>query len=110
MNAIQQSIKTRFDRDAKCAPCKGTGKRGRGQCSECRGSGNADLKHPRIRFNWGFHDATRDASISKPRRLVDVGPQGLDQVSMEFDYWYAQGYASGLSVPQGTRPESSEPA
>lgn len=103
------AIQSQFHQDKVCAPCKGSGKRGRGKCSECGGSGTAHLKHPRVRFNWGFHDATSDNAAGKPRQIVDVGPQNLRQVSMEFDFWYAQGYAEGLSV-KGAPPHTSEPA
>lgn len=28
----------------------------------------------RHHFNWGFHDATRDAECGTPRKVVEVGP------------------------------------
>lgn len=106
MTPTPQSIKDRFSRDITCTLCSGTGKTGRNYCSECHGNGIAVVKHPRVQFSWGFHDATHDMSVGRPR-----------QVSMEVNYWYALGYAAGLSlVPEGTsmrlfkRPESAKPA
>lgn len=65
----------------------------------------------RVRFNWGFHDATFDAERGKPKAVVDAGEQGMSQVSRTFDRFYADGYAQGLAAYRllQSRPESSEP-
>lgn len=81
------TVRARFDRDRICKPCRGSGKRGRGQCSACHGKGEADLAHPRIRFNWGYHDgAFEQVEFSKTRDM-----------STHFDWWYAQGYERGIA-------------
>jgi len=100
-------------RDHKCPACKGTGKRGRGKCSACQGKGVADLNHPRIRFNWGFHDAAMETSLKDGARIVvEVGEQTTRQVSVEANFWYARGYQAGLdAVAAGTyQNSSSQPA
>jgi hypothetical protein len=125
-----------FDTACLCVACKGTGKRGRGKCGTCDGDKDAGLDHPRIRFNWGYHDAWSQAIRGRARALVYTGPQNEQQVSPEHNYWYAAGYAHGLrdalaAAPAGTtlgslsslsmsdglvarlkaaRPETSEPA
>lgn len=60
------------------------------------------LDSPRVRFNWGFHDATCD--VSRGRRVRDV--------SGHFCRPYAAGYLAGLQAMVGAseRPETSEPA
>ena len=103
------NIQERFAKDKVCEACKGTGRRGWGQCQPCLGKGIADLKNPRIRFNWGFHDATRALAYGNVRQVVLNGKQDLRTVSEEFDWWYAAGYKIGLTV-EGPRPGSSEPA
>lgn len=91
---------------SKCGKCKGTGlpgprARARKTCLECRGSGVADLNHPRIRFNGGFHDATLESLAGRVRevRATDAG-----------GWFYAAGYAAGLAaVKDGApRPTTSE--
>jgi hypothetical protein len=59
------------------------------------------LDSPRVRFNWGFHDATAEAARGRVR-----------DVSRHFDRTYAAGYAAGVRAMQGTtaRPESSDSA
>ena len=66
----------------------------------------------RVRFNWGFHDGTWDAERGKPRRVVPFGEQSPDQVSMQWDRFYADGYAAGLEsfADLGRRDRSSEGA
>ena len=60
------------------------------------------LDSPRVRFNWGFHDATCD--ISRGRKARDVAGH--------FCRPYAAGYLAGLQAMAETseRPETSEPA
>lgn len=57
---------------------------------------------PRVRFNWGFHDAQYDA---QERRRVR-------NMSDHFDKAYAAGYMSGIAEYRQTyqRNESSDPA
>jgi hypothetical protein len=69
------------------------------------------LDSPRIRFNWGFHDATFETRHSCRRSLVDYGPHDEFHVSRSFNEWYYFGYSAGLAVSKDTqRPETSEPA
>ena len=70
------------------------------------------LASPRVRFNWGFHDATCD--VSRGRRVRDVSGHSCRP--------YAAGYLAGRTTMAGLmvaaaaagtsaeRPESSEPA
>lgn len=60
------------------------------------------LDSPRVRFNWGFHDATCD--ISRGRKVRDVAGH--------FSRPYAAGYLAGVRAMDGAaeRPETSEPA
>lgn len=66
----------------------------------------------RIRFNWGFHDATRDQLAGCPRILLHGGKQNPQTVSKEYDAAYFHGYARGLKSAKesGMRLETSEPA
>jgi hypothetical protein len=54
---------------------------------------------PQVRFNWGFHDGTLEASWGKPRRMKHA------------DIFYAAGYEAGYFEFKATkvRAESSEP-
>ena len=107
----QADLAERLERDSRCEFCGGTGRRGRGTCRKCHGSGIADMRHPQARFNSGFHTATYDRSLGCPLNIVESAEQGqseLDVVSRALDWWYAAGYAAGLEA-EG-RPRSSDPA
>jgi len=56
----------------------------------------------RVRFNWGFHDATAD---------VDTG-RAVRDVSGHYDRAYAAGYTAGIAAMVGAteRPDSSDAA
>jgi len=112
MTTSSPTLSARLARDSRCPACRGTGRRGRGTCSSCRGSGAADLTHPRIRFNWGYHDAHLDGTLkSGAREVVERGPQTTRTVSAEANFWYAAGYRAGLAaVSAGTYRNDSEPA
>ncbi len=101
-----------FARDMRCAPCKATGRRGRGKCGACGGSGSANhLDAPRVRFNWGYHDAAFDAKRGNARTVVATGAHTLQTVSMAFSRWYCAGYVAGLrDFAAGTYAGSSSPA
>ena len=70
------------------------------------------LDSPRVRFNWGFHDATADEAAGRPAR--DMSGHSCRP--------YAAGYLAGRTTMAGLmsaataagtsaeRPESSEPA
>jgi hypothetical protein len=60
------------------------------------------LDSPRVRFNWGFHDATADEAAGRPAR--DMSGHSCRP--------YAAGYLAGLQAMVGAseRPETSEPA
>lgn len=60
------------------------------------------LDSPRRRFNWGFHDGTRDASYDEPAR----------DVSKHRDRFYAVAYLRGHQdfTLSGVRAESSDDA
>jgi hypothetical protein len=59
------------------------------------------LDEPRIRFNWGFHDAVADCERNSRR-----------DVSKHFDSVYAEGYACGVEAHRaiGIKAVSSESA
>ena len=65
----------------------------------------------RIRFNWGFHDATLDMERGWPNRLVNPKMFGTLR-PMPDDTAYKAGYAAGVESfrATGVRVESSEPA
>jgi hypothetical protein len=69
-----------------------------------------DLDSPRVRFNWGFHDATMTIEKGwKIRRIVKVGECSPEQINETEQKYYAAGYRHGLLEMQftTTRPESS---
>ena len=51
---------------------------------------------PRVRFNWGYHDAVVDFSRGKPRKTITKGEHNLKTVSKTFDSSYFYGYEKGL--------------
>ena len=55
------------------------------------------LDAPRIRFNWGYHDAAADVELGRPRAIAQTGPQDVKTVSYAFSPYYAAGYAWGLA-------------
>ena len=78
----------------------------------------SSLDNPRVRFNWGFHDATHDAEQNwTDRRTIKAGERdrtgraGLDRTT-PLGKAYAMGYDAGQKamVNTKTRPDSSEPA
>lgn len=103
ITATSTEILDRLIAGARCSGCAGSGKRGRGTCKACSGKGTADLSHPRIRFNHGFHDATLETELGIKRAVDTTNPGG---------WFYAVGYAAGLrAVANGApRPTSSDPA
>jgi hypothetical protein len=106
-------IRRALVRDRVCKACGGTGRKGRGVCRACRGFGREDLRHPRVVFNHGYHDARFDLTTSSrgPRTVVDRGPQTERIVSREYDPWYAVGYEFGLEdVRAGRYAGNSDPA
>jgi len=67
----------------------------------------------RTRFNWGFHDAARDAKDGNARLTHYLAGwlQGLRHVSPSFDKAYRDGYEYGLDYYRLKLPTtSSEPA
>ncbi len=97
-----EALQARIVRDMVCAGCKGTGKRGRGKCHPCQGSGETDnLSSPRVKFNHGFHDATLEALEFNSTRNTE---------GMAF--WYRLGYEMGLQHAAyiRTRPKTSSEA
>ncbi len=54
------------------------------------------LDAPRIRFNWGYHDAAAEYKAGCPRLVVDRGEQTTRRVSMAAGSAYAYGYQAGL--------------
>lgn len=52
-------------------------------------SKNSLLDSPRVRFNWGYHDAVADVSRARVRHDVVAG--------RHFDKAYAAGYRAGWS-------------
>lgn len=67
---------------------------------------------PRVRFNWGYHDAGGDAKRGTCRALSMLGQQTVTQVSAEYDVAYYYGYQEGLRdfAKLGRALDSSEPA
>lgn len=105
MITTSDELLTRLVAAARCGKCKGSrvNRIGTKECTACRGKGIADLNHPRIRFNGGFHDATLEHGFGKVREVSASDAGG---------WFYAAGYAAGLAaVKDGAkRPSSSEPA
>jgi hypothetical protein len=65
---------------------------------------------PRVRFNWGFHDATRERKDGYTRRLSET-IHSTEFVGRSRDPLYYAGYEAGLAADMSAgRPESSEPA
>ena len=63
------------------------------------------LQSPRIRFNWGFHDAGLDREMCRTRSAPL--PSGETEQAMA----YRAGYSAGLRDSwENGRPESSEQA
>ena len=62
-----------------------------------------EVASPRVRFNWGFHDATADVCAGRPAR----------DMTSHFCRPYAAGYLAGTAAmvdDAGLPGESSEPA
>jgi hypothetical protein len=64
----------------------------------------------RIRFNWGFHDATRDAEQESRMDPKSLTHRIVRDMATHFDAAYAAGYRAGVAAFKelGFRPESSE--
>lgn len=58
------------------------------------------LDEPRVRFNWGYHDARTDRKNGRLRTLVESGAQDLKHVSKTWDLYYYQGYSAGGDSPE----------
>lgn len=75
-----------------------------------------DLDQPRIRFNWGFHDATHGREMKWPDRRKLCGVVGekhnqLPQGNTEQDKAYRYGYDFGMACDMSEgRPETSSDA
>lgn len=83
----------------KCPACIGTGRVGGAKCTECRGKGTTPFA-PRVRFNWGYHDAARDTRKGIAR-----------DVSGHYDDAYKAGYIYGLrDATNGTYAGDSDAA
>ena len=54
------------------------------------------LDSPRVRFNWGFHDAAQETKLGIRRSLVDGSKQTTSTVAWGFDKWYYCGYQFGI--------------
>ena len=65
----------------------------------------------RVRFNWGFHDATHDASMGWPNRLLTIEGPSIAR-PLPNDPAYCEGYRRGQQsfAALGYRVESSEAA
>lgn len=66
----------------------------------------------RVRFNWGFHDATLDAEEGWPDRTAIVDGTGIRRPLPTDDAAYCEGYRRGQQsfAKLGRREESSEDA
>lgn len=72
----------------------------------------------RIRFNWGFHDATQDAAEGRPNRAIVVSEESAERLGARplpsgkegeaYRYGYFAGQASFSRLK--TREASSDPA
>lgn len=66
---------------------------------------------PRVRFNWGYHDAVADSQRGNPRSTVEKGEQNIKTVSKQFNQHYYHGYKKGLEHFQaGSHEERSDRA
>jgi len=70
-----------------------------------------DLDAPRIRFNWGYHDAAREYAQGKTRELVDEGEYSPTQVPRSANEFYYLGYIAGFQdASSGEYFNDSNPA
>ena len=73
---------------------------------------NHSLNSPRVRFNWGFHDATHDRQTGfRDRRAIPIGELFCLPVDSPLGRAYADGYAAGQRCDMSRgRPETSDAA
>lgn len=55
-----------------------------------------DTFSPRVKFNWGYHDAVAEFQRGKPRGTVEKGDQNMKTVSKQFNKHYYHGYLKGI--------------
>lgn len=68
------------------------------------------LSSPRVRFNWGFHDATADRTHARKRDRRTIRQGDLFCLPL-WDKAYCEGYAAGWECDLSAgRPESSDAA
>lgn len=73
---------------------------------------NLSPNSPRVRFNWGFHDATLDRQTGfRDRRAIPIGDLSCLPVDSSLGRAYAAGYAAGQRCDMSRgRPETSDAA
>lgn len=95
-----EEIQRQLSQDHECPACKGSGKRGRGKCRKCDGTGSAMPDGYREacqdRMLRGLEDSRRDSRMNRARTVVDEGAHTSKQVSRSYDQWYCLGYECGL--------------
>jgi len=70
-----------------------------------------DLDAPRIRFNWGYHDAAMEHRLGHLRTPVPAGEHNRDQVSPTYCQWYYEGFFAGwVDILCGEYQTNSDPA
>lgn len=69
------------------------------------------LDEPRVRFNWGYHDAAADVEAGRPdRATADPSTPGWRPLPA-FDVAYAEGYLAGTKdAREGTYAGNSDAA
>lgn len=67
---------------------------------------------PRVRFNWGFHDARSEASRGRARTIDLTRPSCEANIGPNHDAFFARGYAAGLAdfAAHGDRETTSTDA
>lgn len=69
------------------------------------------LSAPRVRFNWGFHDAYSDTKRGSPRALALTGLQSVTTVTRENGPFYYEGYKRGIEWARAGRdPQNNSDA
>lgn len=101
---IQVALQSEILKPRKCEGCRGSGKRGRGTCRACEGSGEPDFcRSPRVVFNGGYHDGFTEQSWGKPREIR--------QMNQYLPKWYVEGYLRGvLDCAKGLEHKTSSAA
>ena len=65
--------------------------------------GTTSLDDPRLRFNWGYHDARLDKSTNRGRRRQGAGDRPLPEWSAKYRAGYDAGWRSSIGDQLSTQ-------